>query len=114
MEIILETKPIRLVAQQPFHNDVDLVIYDFGGPDGSLRKRGKITVDYSSYEVKQLKMQGVETLEAALDHYKELIFNTCRRYLLVAPDLIPDEEGKGGWEEILTIIKEHIAPHYED
>ena len=36
----MNVKEIRLVADQPFYNNMDVAICDFGGKDGALRKRG--------------------------------------------------------------------------
>ena len=100
---------IRLVADAPFYNSVDLAICDFGGKEGALRKRGKITVEYSAWDVKQLKAQGHDTLEKALGYYKDWIYRTVRRYILVEFDL---EEGQ--WDAILAIVEDHIRNYYEE
>ena len=55
-------KEIRLIPDEPFHNNVDLAICDFGGPEGALRQRGKITVDFAEADVNQLKEQGIDTI----------------------------------------------------
>ena len=104
-----DRKLIRLIPDAPFYNNVDLAICDFGGKDGALRKRGKITVEYSQWDVKQLKLQGHDTLEKAMEYYKDWIYRTVRRYILVEFDL---EEGQ--WEAILGIVEEHIRKYYEE
>ena len=101
-----EQKIICLKADQPFYNNVDLAICDYGGPKGALRIRGKITVDYAKSDIEQLKAQGIDTLEEALDYYKNKIYNTVRRYLLV------DFQLEEGWEPVLTLIKEKIEQYY--
>jgi hypothetical protein len=123
-------KQIRLVADKPFYNNVDLAICDFGGPDGSLRVRGRITVDYGEYDINQLKGQGVDTLEKALAYYKDMIYKTVRRYLLTDFQLVaaPGDAGykanaagntgtadhdDDGWPEILHIIAGQIKGYYE-
>jgi len=104
-----ERRLIRLVPDAPFYNNVDLSICDFGGKDGALRKRGKITVEYSAWDVNQLKKDGYDTLEKALWYYKDWIYRTVRRYILVEFDL---EEGQ--WEMILQIVEDHVAKYYEE
>ena len=103
-----DVKQIRLVADQPFYNNMDVSICDFGGKDGALRKRGKITVDYSSYDIKQLKAKGHSTLESALDYYRKWIYDTVRYFLLTEFEL---EEG--GWDHLLGQIEAQIAKYYE-
>ncbi|MBQ8563509.1 MAG: hypothetical protein IJ443_06440 [Firmicutes bacterium] len=104
-----DVKQIRLVADQPFYNNMDVTICDFGGKDGALRKRGKITVEYSAYDVKQLKARGYTTLEQALGYYREWMYETVRYYLLTEFEL---EEG--GWEHLLGLIKAQIEKYYEE
>lgn len=101
-----ELKTICLKPDQPFYNNVDLAICDYGGPKGALRTRGKITVDYAESDINQLKEQGIDTLDKALDYYKDKIYNTVRRYLLI------DFQPEGGWEPLLNLIREKIAQYY--
>lgn len=107
-------KKVRLLPDSPFYNNVDLNICDFGGPGGSLRQRGKITVDYSEYDIRQLKSEGIRTVEDALDYYRRKIYATVRRYLLTEFELEADTEGSGGWEQILSIIEEHIRQYFQE
>lgn len=102
-----DLKKIRLIPDQPFYNNVEVAICDFGGKDGALRKRGKITVDYSSYDIKQLKSRGYSTLEEAMDYYRKWIYDTTRYFLLY--DLEMEEEE---WKTILDIIREKIQQYY--
>ena len=104
-----DVKQIRLVADKPFYNNMDVAICDFGGKDGSLRKRGKITVDYSSYDIKQLKARGYDTLESTLEYYRNWIYDTVRYFLLTEFEL---EEG--GWEHLLDLIGTQIKQYYEE
>lgn len=106
-------KQIRLLPDSPFYNNVDLNIYDFGEAGGTLRWRGKITVEYSEYDIRQLKSEGIRTVEDALDYYQRKIYATVRRYLLTEFELDADAEGNGGWEQILAIIEEHIREYYQ-
>ena len=101
-----DSKMIYLKPDQPFYNNVDLSICDYGGPKGSLRVRGKITVDYAESDINQLKEQGIDTLEKALDYYKNKIHQTVRRYLLI------DFQPEGGWEPVLTLIRDKIKQYY--
>lgn len=101
-----EEKMIRLVPDKPFFNNVDLAICDYGGADGALRTRGKITVEYAEADINQLKSQGIDTLGKALDHYQQLIYKTVRRYLLTEFQL------EDGWNDILDLIREKIKNYY--
>ncbi|MCI8608802.1 MAG: hypothetical protein HFE73_04065 [Firmicutes bacterium] len=87
-------KEIRLIPDEPFHNNVDLAICDFGGPEGALRQRGKITVDFAEADVNQLKEQGIDTMEKAMDYYQDKIYRTVRRYLLTEFALVADSDQK--------------------
>lgn len=112
--LFTSVKKVRLLPDSPFYNNVDLNISDFGGPGGSLRQRGKITVDYSEYDIRQLKSEGIRTVEEALDYYRRKIYATVRRYLLTEFELEPDEEGSGGWEQINFIMEEHIRQYFQE
>ena len=105
----MNVKEIRLVADQPFYNNMDVAICDFGGKDGALRKRGKITVEYSAYDIKQLKAKGHTTLESALEYYRDWIYNTVRYFLLT--EFVLEE---GGWEHLLGLIEAQIGKYYEE
>ena len=105
----MNVKEIRLVADQPFYNNMDVAICDFGGKDGALRKRGKITVEYSAYDIKQLKAKGHTTLGSALEYYRNWIYDTVRYFLLTEFEL---EEG--GWEHLLGLIQAQIEKYYEE
>ena len=104
-----KVKQIRLVADKPFYNNMEVAICDFGGKDGALRRRGKITVDYSAYDIKQLKAKGHETLDSALEYYRNWIYGTVRYFLLTEFEL---EEG--GWDHLLGLIREQIEKYYEE
>ena len=104
-----EVKQIRLVEDPPFSSHMDVSIFDFGGKDGTLRKRGKITVEYSPYDIKQLKAKGHTTLESALDYYRKWIYDTVRYFLLTEFELEP-----GGWDRLLGQIEEQIRKYYPE
>ena len=70
------------------------------------RKRCTITVDYSEYDVKSLIREGLD-LDGAMDHYKERITYIVRRYLL------EDFEVRGGWDEILNVIRPYVEQYYK-
>ena len=52
-------KEIKLKADKPFHNNVDVAVIDFpDGPEGEERQRCKVTVEFAESDVKQLQDRG--------------------------------------------------------
>ena len=83
---VIELRPAQV---RPKFADMDVIDnLDEGG-----RKRCTITVDYSEYDVRA--------------HYKERITYIVKRYLL------EDFEVKGGWDEVLNLIRPYIEKYYK-
>ena len=96
---VIELKPVQV---RPRFTDFDVVDnLDEGG-----RKRCTITVDYSEYDVKALIREGLD-IEGAMAHYKERITYIVKRYLLEAFEV------KGGWDEVLDLIRPYVEKYYE-
>ncbi len=96
---VIELKPATV---RPKFTDFDVIDnLDEGG-----RKRCSITVDYSEYDVKALIREGLD-IEGAMEHYKERITYIVKRYLL------EEFEVKGGWDEVLHLIRPYIEQYYE-
>jgi hypothetical protein len=93
---------LRPAAVRPRFADFDVIDnLDEGG-----RKRCSITVEYSEYDVKALIREGLD-LEGAMEHYKERITYIVKRYLL------EEFEVKGGWDEVLDVIKPYVEQYYK-
>lgn len=93
---------LRPAAVRPRFADFDVIDnLDQGG-----RKRCSITVEYSEYDVKALIREGLD-LEGAMEHYKERITYIVKRYLL------EEFEVKGGWDEVLDVIKPYVEQYYK-
>ena len=60
-------KEIKLKADTPFHNSVDVAVLDFpkGVEDGTERQRCKITVEFAQADVEDLQSRGLD-LEGAM------------------------------------------------
>ena len=93
---------LRPALVRPKFADIDVIDnLQEGG-----RKRCSITVDYSEYDVKALIREGLD-LEGAMDHYKERVTYIVKRYLLT------DFEVRGGWDNVLDVIRPYVAKYYE-
>ena len=96
---VIELRPAQV---RPKFADMDVIDnLDEGG-----RKRCTITVDYSEYDVRALIREGLD-LEGAMAHYKERITYIVKRYLL------EHFEVKGGWDEVLHLIRPYIEKYYK-
>ena len=96
---VIELKPVQV---RPRFADFDVLDnLEEGG-----RKRCTITVDYSEYDVKALIREDLD-IEGAMAHYKERITYIVNRYML------EDFEVKGGWDEVLDLIKPYVEKYYE-
>ena len=95
---VIELRPAQVRSK---FADIDVI----DNLDGGGRKRCTITVDYSEYDVRALIREGLD-LEGAMAHYKERITYIVKRYLL------EDFEVKGGWDEVLNLIRPYIEKYY--
>lgn len=95
---------ITLKNETPFATHMEVGFYDAENP--AARKRGTVDIEFSKYDIQELKDQGLD-LDGAVKYYEEWLFNTLRRYLL------SDPEYAGGYEEVMEIVREKISRYYE-
>lgn len=99
-------KKIKLIPDSPFHNYADVVVADFpDGEDRPWRKRCKVTVEFSEYDIEQLKQKGLD-FEGAVEHYKAWLYN------VVKANLAQDWECADGFDDVMKIIKDKISLYY--
>jgi len=94
---------MKLVPDRPYSYKCDITVYDVTG--GTEKKRCMIDVDYAENDIEELKKQGLD-MEGAADFLEKRIYETVKRYIL------DDWEYAGGHEEIMDIIREHIAEYF--
>lgn len=97
---------IKLVPDAPFYNSCDIAVYDV--TDGREKKRCKITAEYAQVDVEAIKKDGRDTIEKAMEYYREWIYAVVRHYIS------DDWEAAGGYDETMQIIDEHIKQYYEE
>ena len=99
-------KEIKLKADKPFYNSVDVAIMDFPkGRDADPRQRCKVCVDFSEFDVNQLKRRGMD-FDQAMDYYKDWL------YKIVKLNIASDWTCVEGYEEVWTIIEENVKRFY--
>ena len=100
-------KEIKLVPGHPFYNYVEVTVIDFpkGREEGTERTRCKVTVDFSRYDVEQLKKQGLD-LAGAMKHYEEDLYQMVRARLAMEWTCVE------GMEETMAIVEENVARFY--
>ena len=97
---------IKLKADKPFHNNVDVAIIDFpDGFSGEERQRCKVQVDFSESAVRQLQKKGMNK-EEILKHYEEWLYNVVKIHLAT------DWEPVSGYDEVMAIILEHVDLYF--
>ncbi len=71
-------KEIKLKADKPFHNNVDVAVIDFpDGPEGEERQRCKVTVEFAESDVKQLQDRGLD-FDGAMEYYRDWLDKVVR------------------------------------
>ncbi len=99
-------KEIKLVADKPFFNSVDVAVMDFpNGVEGEPRKRCKVTIEYAKVDVEQLKKRGL-SFDEAMEYYKDWL------YKVVKVHISQDWTCVGGHDEVMEIIKEKVEQYY--
>lgn len=99
-------KEIKLVCDAPFFDKVDVNIMDFpSGRGGEPRLRCKITVEFGSYDLAQLKKQGLDC-DGAMKYYEKKVYDTVKFYL--AQDWVCID----GREELFKLIAEKVSAYY--
>ena len=97
-------RKIKLETALEFGSRADFAIIDV--TEEPNKKRGTITIDYAPVDITELKDRGLD-LEGAMDYYNSRIYGLVKHYIS------GDWEDAGGLEEALSIIRKHVAPHYE-
>jgi len=99
-------KEIKLKADKPFYNSVDVAVLDFPkGREGEPRERCKITVDFSESGVKHLQIRGMD-YDEAIAYYKDWLYKIVK--LNIAMDWVCVE----GCDQLMDIIEEHVKRFY--
>ena len=99
-------KEIKLKADKPFYNSVDVAVMDFPkGRDGDPRQRCKISVAFSQFDVKQLQNRSMD-FDQAMDYYKDWL------YKIVKLNIASDWTCVEGYEEVMKIIEENVKRFY--
>ncbi len=115
-----EKKVLKLVPDTPYFNHVKVGVYDKN--DGEWRKRCMIDVEYDDSDVEQIKKSlggpkagsggtcdaGDEavrdvTEDRIIEYYRGWMYDLIKR--LLSSDWVAEE----GEEEVLAIVREHIA-----
>lgn len=95
-------KELKLKADSPFHNSVDVAIFDFpNGKESEERQRCKITVEFAEIDVRTLMKQGMNKDEI-LKHYEDWIYQVVK--LNLADDWKPTQ----GYDEVMDIVKSRV------
>lgn len=93
-----------LKIDQPFHNNVDVGIYDITEEKEKLR--GKLQIDYAYIDIKQF-IERELNLDEVLKTYDQRIDQIIHHYLAGEVELT---DGK---EELMEIIKDHIEKYFD-
>ena len=97
---------MKLIQGEDFYNRCEVCDYDI--TEGKEKRRCKVTVEYSAADVRQLRSQGIEDLDAALEHYRDWIYDIVKYYIT------DDWECAEGMDEVTDIIAEHIREYFEE
>ena len=103
----MEIKKIKLKADKPFFNYVDINVLDYpkGIEYGETRKRCVIRVEFGEYDVQQLIKQG-KNYEEAIEYYRDYIYD------IVKVNIGSDWECMDGMDEITELIRKRIKTYY--
>ena len=103
---------MRKIILEPtleFGSRCDFAIIDIteseSSANGSGKKRGTITIDYSPADVRQLIADGND-LDGALKYYHDRVYSLVKYYIS------GDWECVRGYDEAMDIIKRHIEPFF--
>lgn len=99
-------RKMKLITGEDFYNRCEVSVYDI--TEEKEKRRCKVTVEYSAADVRQLRSQGIEDLDAALEHYRDWIYDIVKYYIT------DDWECAEGMDEVTDIIAEHIREYFEE
>ncbi len=96
-------KEILLKPQTPYFTHLDVDVLDFpGGPDAEPRKRMTVTIEYSKFDVDQIRRETPD-LEGVMEYYNDWL------YQLIRVRILDDWTAVGGLEETMDIVRDHIS-----
>lgn len=98
-------RKIKLVPEAPFQIRCDVNVFDV--TDGRDKKRCKIHVEYSAYDVNSLKEKGMDR-DAVMEHYREWIYDLVKYYIL------DDWECTEGMDDVMNIVDKYIGKYFEE
>lgn len=99
-------KDIKLIPDHPFHNYVDVAVMDFpDGPEGDMRQRCKVKIEFAEYDVNQLKKRGLD-FKGAMNYYDDWLYNVIKFHLA------QDWKCVEGMDQVKKIIKEKVWQYY--
>ena len=102
-----EMKAIKLRADKPLHNRVEVAVLDFPeGESGKERQRCKVTIEFAECDVKQLQERGLD-FAAAMKYYESWL------YEVIKVNLAQDWTCVDGWEDVLAIVEEKVKHYYQ-
>ncbi|MBK5253684.1 MAG: hypothetical protein JJE03_04420 [Peptostreptococcaceae bacterium] len=100
---IEDIKKIKMVPDKPYVSTCDVKIYD--EVNGEDRKRFAIKLEYSKYDIDELKKEGLG-YEEIIVHYKDWIYSTIRIYLCY------EWECDSGYDEVIKILEEAVKKQF--
>ena len=95
---------IKLKPDAPFYNNVDIKVVDV--TDGKEKVRATIQLEYAKVDIEPFINQGL-SLEEMVERYHERMYHVIRHYLS------GDFQVVEGLEEVLGIVREHVARHLQ-
>jgi hypothetical protein len=105
MEITM--KEILLKPQEPYFSHLDVDVLDFpNGTSAEPRKRMTVTIEYSEFDVNQIRRDGRD-LDGVMEYYNDWLYDLIRARLL------DDWTAVSGLEETMSIVRDHISGMFE-
>ena len=100
-------KEILLQPKTPYFNHLEVDVLDFpGGLSSDPRKRMTVDIDYSKFDVDQLKKDGLD-LVGAMAYYNDWLYH------LVRARFLDDWTAVDGLDETMEIVRDHIKDYFE-
>ena len=101
-------KEILLKPQEPYFNHLEVDVLDFpNGKTAEPRKRMTVTIEYSEFDVKQIRRDGRD-LNGVMEYYNDWLYD------LVRARLLDEWTAVGGLEETMNIVRDHISGMFEE
>ena len=97
-------KLLLLKIEGDYPAEVEVGAYDFPTA-GEPRRRFRFSVNCGEFDVKRLIREGMD-LEAAMEHYREWIYDTIRMYILSEWYTCDD------CAELLAAVRKHVEEYY--